>query len=1035
MSLDNPKNSLLFKKLEGKNPKYSGLIEKSWEVAEKSLRTIPAIHPTYTSHGPDHALALLRILDRALEPLGIDLNEEELYILISATLLHDIGMVGKIDTDESNRNRIRSEHHLRSKAYILDNYNGLYIERKFKKQIAEAASAHRKLNIDEHIIERKIGDSNLPSPRLKFIAALLRMADECHITEDRIPEDYGILDLPEESLEHFQQHFNSIGREFDQNAGEIKFTVEIANEEIDKLFKLAKTKIQKELDELQVIFKRHNVPYSKINFIEDREELIRHKIIKTLLSKGPLTKNSLIQLLKEQGEEETSVTAFLDVSGEYEPFELIHENGQELYQLLCSEKVFYDLANRFLFNTKDRQNPLLFMESALTRRILSDEFLLNLLKKSISLKDPKDKIFCIIRKSPSALRYLIKNKNNLPQKRASGVSGINDSLKGELQNDFVEYPELLLEPGLLEDVFNEKESPEIWRRFKVNQIAQYHKLFDIQKLFNQWVIPNEWDLKAKPSFRGRHSFKATFQIKNAAVDNPMHLMIASHRMKLPCRLEETDDFKIEGGFSDNVPNAGSGKISMIEMKFDKPPSDITFPAIARFLKAGDRKYVIEIQNSGSVTNINDYPFLFQMYSNDEPKKENGTFVFQATIKMGLNYDLLDCEQAALLIKAKKEDKIQLSLKFPSNKLIQTKLSNEFVRNILIDYDERFENTIIKLARMQYLLKKKLPWPLYFSANLMDIILSKAIKSKTDAQQTWSDLQQIIARDNKVLSTVSVNVVEDNKIKAHHFYDVVEGIHWPPIKVETNGATDKQIKEVFSDSKQKLEFAIGNIPLSPEATVEFLREKAIKINSKEIPDMNALKHIVTESPEESNTKVIFKWLPEQDQVWYKITPSVICLEKMTWERWLLEADYFAKVKKDHKRAYVASKEALKINPTVPNTAISFGWFAYLCKRVQEAIQVTKQILNDREDYSQFLANINLGLYHLDKLLSSSSKTSSNLESAEQFYKKAISILDKLEEREKVMAIHSAIEDLIENKERLHEIANHYLDMFQKHDEKI
>ena len=343
MSLDNPKNSVLFKKLERKNQKHSGLVEKSWEVAEKSLRTIPATHPTYTSHGPDHALALLNNLDRALEPLEIDLNEEELYILISATLLHDIGMVGKINADESSRNRIRSEHHLRSKAYILDNYSDLYIERKFRRQIADAASAHRKLNIEEHLTERKIGDSNLPPPRLKLIAALLRMADECHITEDRVPEDYGILNLPEGSLEHFQQHFSNIGLDFNQKAGEIKFTVEIANEEVDKLFKLAKTKIQKELDELQVIFKRHKIPYSRIDFIEEREELVRYKIIKMLLAKGSLTKNSLIQLLKEQGgEEETSVTTFLEVSGEYEPFELIHENGQELYQLLYSKKVFYD---------------------------------------------------------------------------------------------------------------------------------------------------------------------------------------------------------------------------------------------------------------------------------------------------------------------------------------------------------------------------------------------------------------------------------------------------------------------------------------------------------------------------------------------------------------------------------------------------------------------------------------------------------------------------------------------------------------------
>ncbi|MHC4728204.1 MAG: hypothetical protein ACYS17_13365, partial [Planctomycetota bacterium] len=54
--------NFLFRQLKEKSTKYAGLVEKCWNVAEKRLYTIAAIHPTYTSHGPDHALAVLHNL-------------------------------------------------------------------------------------------------------------------------------------------------------------------------------------------------------------------------------------------------------------------------------------------------------------------------------------------------------------------------------------------------------------------------------------------------------------------------------------------------------------------------------------------------------------------------------------------------------------------------------------------------------------------------------------------------------------------------------------------------------------------------------------------------------------------------------------------------------------------------------------------------------------------------------------------------------------------------------------------------------------
>jgi tetratricopeptide (TPR) repeat protein len=425
---------------------------------------------------------------------------------------------------------------------------------------------------------------------------------------------------------------------------------------------------------------------------------------------------------------------------------------------------------------------------------------------------------------------------------------------------------------------------------------------------------------------------------------------------------------------------------------------------------------------------------------DKPVKDGKSFCGKLKMTFAVNWDVVDCEQAALIIKVRHAKSIELHSKKLGSKIADLSLDRHESEKVFGPIgDKDFEKVILKLGRIQRLLQKTLPFPLFgLPENIYKLLLKCRLRSRKEVRSTWNKIKRLLSQEKvKYHSTIVAKIVRDGHAIGYKYLDSVYGIHFPNIKAEFSESKIENpqdlLQKALKDPKQTIEFVAGDIILSPQAAIEYFKSHKIKYGNNEVINPVDFKDIMANSPEEHNTRVTFKWLPENDCIWHKTTPFVLQLEKLTWERWLIEADHLSKVQKDVKRAYIATKEAFSIEPQNPTVLIGHGWSAYLCKRVQEAIQVTKQILNDKEDYSQFLANINLGLYSLDKSLNNGSKTNSNLESAEQFYKKAISILDKLEEREKAMAIHSAIEDLIENKDSLRENANHYLTIFQKYDE--
>lgn len=185
-------------------------------------------HVYYTLHGLDHSNSVIAILEELVDGLNPadGLNETEIFCLLSAALLHDVGMVLKYPDDEERAARkselkkrpysvqdlIRDEHHIRSGRYITEHSKELKLDHREAECIKLIVKGHRKIKLEsEEYEDRPIG---LKPVRIRLLSALLRLADELDLLPERAPGTLlNILenDMPDYSRIHWLKHYYTSG--------------------------------------------------------------------------------------------------------------------------------------------------------------------------------------------------------------------------------------------------------------------------------------------------------------------------------------------------------------------------------------------------------------------------------------------------------------------------------------------------------------------------------------------------------------------------------------------------------------------------------------------------------------------------------------------------------------------------------------------------------------------------------------------------------------------------------------------------------
>lgn len=178
--------------------------------------------PWFVDHGFEHAKGVLAVLDRILLPKFMNdetyLNDKELFYLLCAVLLHDIGMCygGEIEMKEYSDEciEVRKHHGLRS-ADIIKGMKELGLDKDERDVIAEIAKYHQskapltdaqaekfgRRKIEDEPIRKEIAGKDHERIRLGFLAALLQLADACDINYRRANKEVYDRQLKENKKE------------------------------------------------------------------------------------------------------------------------------------------------------------------------------------------------------------------------------------------------------------------------------------------------------------------------------------------------------------------------------------------------------------------------------------------------------------------------------------------------------------------------------------------------------------------------------------------------------------------------------------------------------------------------------------------------------------------------------------------------------------------------------------------------------------------------------------------------------------------
>ena len=177
-------------------------------VAQNVLTKYKALFPEYTDHTELHSMTVIDFCNRLIGESQISkLNADEIYILLVACYLHDVGMgINEKDFDEFSEklhaDRFFQEHPNATKADFVRTYHNefsaLYIEKyaelydipspEHTFAIREVARGHRKTDL----FSESEYPSAYPLPNgntvcLPYLAALIRLADEVDVVASRNP--------------------------------------------------------------------------------------------------------------------------------------------------------------------------------------------------------------------------------------------------------------------------------------------------------------------------------------------------------------------------------------------------------------------------------------------------------------------------------------------------------------------------------------------------------------------------------------------------------------------------------------------------------------------------------------------------------------------------------------------------------------------------------------------------------------------------------------------------------------------------------
>jgi hypothetical protein len=419
------------------NERYKAKLEELTIKVEPALTRTTNTLLNFTDHSLEHSLGVEKAYGIILNNNFTSLSDDEKFVLIAATLLHDIGMVGQQSdfqiTDYDSFRRDAHQHF--SKERIFSESLTLNLDPTDARIIADIAEAHRKVPFES--LPESIAYGIGGQIRIRLLAALLRFADELHVTKERTNNFMtNILQPDEDSLKHHRRHEHITGVTHN-NENSIVISAYADDWEMEKLVEEMIGEIQSKLEQVRLIFEENEILIKEVILQLQCEDIITKEIF-LILAKSPKTQEEIISNLPNRNPDVVKkVLSVLSTT------RIISVNMDDLkYKLGSSERVC-----KIVFNALKKTDRILnFIQSDYLHNVIGDIFdniALNIYGFRSSDGDREDRLL-LVRNSPAVLDHLLNKQDMDPHFAHLDRSVIMDLiiLNGFMQ-DITKNPSLL----------------------------------------------------------------------------------------------------------------------------------------------------------------------------------------------------------------------------------------------------------------------------------------------------------------------------------------------------------------------------------------------------------------------------------------------------------------------------------------------------------------------------------------------------------------------------------------------------------------
>lgn len=240
--------------------------ESLWQFALDNYLKFMNIE-NYTNHGEDHVLNVEKDAYKLLtEKARGKLSAFDIFCLLSACCLHDIGMIAKQKSGESYF-KIRQDHHLRVKQLLEERYSEFHLDNHQEARIiGEICYSHGTPNLDELVPYDNWSIAEYGNVNALLIGALLRIGDLLDLNFLRAPTLVADLKkIKGISLYHWKLHSKISDIKIDHENREISIHAIADNEhDLSELYRL-KNWIEKELNIVNEIFIKNEIFLDKVS--------------------------------------------------------------------------------------------------------------------------------------------------------------------------------------------------------------------------------------------------------------------------------------------------------------------------------------------------------------------------------------------------------------------------------------------------------------------------------------------------------------------------------------------------------------------------------------------------------------------------------------------------------------------------------------------------------------------------------------------------------------------------------------------------